>query len=98
MKFAILTSHPIQYQIPLFQELAKNSKIDLTVYFCWKAGSQKEYYDKQFGRKIVWDLSLLDGYNYKFLNNFSLRSSSDFWGQINLTLYWFTAGIHLLIG
>ncbi len=83
MKFAILTSHPIQYQIPLFQELAKNSKIDLTVYFCWKAGSQKEYYDKQFGRKIVWDLSLLDGYNYKFLNNFSLRSSSDFWGQIN---------------
>ena len=82
-KLAILTSHPIQYQAPLFQKLAALRNFDLTVYFCWRAGSQKKYYDKQFGKEIIWDLPLLDGYNYKFLNNFSPKPSSDFFGQIN---------------
>ena len=35
-------------------------------------------------KKIKWDIPLLEGYKYKFLKNFSLKPSSEFWGQINL--------------
>lgn len=82
-KLAILTSHPIQYQTPLFKKLAENSEIDLTVYFNWDFGV-KNSYDCEFGKEVKWDIPLLNGYKYKFLRNFSLRPSSGFWGQINL--------------
>ncbi|MBI5305974.1 glycosyltransferase family 4 protein [Candidatus Wolfebacteria bacterium] len=82
IKLAIITSHVIQYQTPLFKKLAKHQEIDLSVYFCWKFGSEKTY-DFQFGKIIEWDIPLLAGYKYKFLKNFSLNPSSDFWGQIN---------------
>jgi glycosyltransferase involved in cell wall biosynthesis len=80
-KLAILVSHPIQYQAPLFKKLAKET--DLTVYFCWDFGVGKESYDIEFGKKLSWDIPLLEGYNYKFLKNYSLKPSSEFWGQIN---------------
>jgi glycosyltransferase involved in cell wall biosynthesis len=80
-KLAILVSHPIQYQAPLFKKLAKET--DLTVYFCWDFGVGKESFDTEFGKKIKWDIPLLEGYNYKFLKNYSLKPSSEFWGQIN---------------
>lgn len=81
-KLAILTSHPIQYQAPLFRKLATNPGIDLMVYFCWDFGV-RNVYDVEFGKEIKWDIPLLDGYKYRFLRNLSLRPSSDFWGQIN---------------
>lgn len=83
IKLVILTSHPIQYQAPLFQLLAKQPEIDLTVYFCWDFGVQEPTYDTEFGKKIKWDIPLLEGYNYKFLKNYSLKPSSNFWGRIN---------------
>ena len=69
-KLAILTSHPIQYQAPLFRELAKNPEINSTVLFCSKQGISKKK-DPGFGIDFKWDIPLLDGYNYKFLKNFS---------------------------
>ena len=82
-KLAILTSHPIQYQTPLFQLLAKQTEIDLTVYFCWDFGVSEPTHDSGFGKEIKWDISLLEGYKYKFLKNYSFKPSSKFWGQIN---------------
>ena len=82
-KLAILTSHPIQYQTPLFQLLAKQPEIDLTVYFCWDFGVSEPTHDSGFGKEIKWDISLLEGYKYKFLKNYSFKPSSKFWGQIN---------------
>ncbi len=81
-KLAILVSHPIQYQAPLFKKLAERPEVDLTVYFCWDFGV-KETYDSEFGKKLEWNIPLLDGYQYKFLKNYSLKPSSGFWGQIN---------------
>lgn len=83
-KLAVLTSHLIQYQTPLFRKIADKSEIDLTVFFCWRFGVQGDVYDTEFGKKIKWDIPLLEGYKYKFLKNFSLKPSSEFWGQINL--------------
>ncbi|KKU91489.1 MAG: Glycosyl transferase group 1 [Candidatus Jorgensenbacteria bacterium GW2011_GWA1_48_11] len=81
-KLAVLTSHPIQYQAPLFRKLAEDPQIDLTVYFCWDFGAAAKY-DPEFGRQIKWDTPLLAGYKHVFLKNYSPNPSSGFWGQIN---------------
>lgn len=82
-RLAILTSHPIQYQVPLFRKLAAHTDIDLTVYFCWNFGVENEQYDPGFGEKIKWDIPLFEGYKYKFMPNLSPRPSSSFFGLIN---------------
>ena len=82
-KLAVLTSHVIQYQGPLFRKVAGHPKIDLTVYFCSKHGVEKRI-DKGFGKSFKWDISLLEGYNYKFLPNLSSNiSPGGFFSLIN---------------
>jgi len=82
-KLAILTSHVIQYQTPLFQKFAAFPDVDLTVYFCWDFGARKTY-DPEFGKEIEWDIPFLSGFKYKFLKNLSSKPSPTFLGQINL--------------
>jgi glycosyltransferase involved in cell wall biosynthesis len=82
MKLAILVSHPIQYQVPLFRKLAQEPDVDLTVFFCWTFGAIKTH-DTEFGLDIEWDIPLLGGYAHRFLENISPAPSSGFWGQIN---------------
>lgn len=83
IRLAILASHPIEYQGPLFQKLAKEPEIELHVYYCWKFGVGKETFDPGFNRTIKWDLPLLEGYSWSFLRNLSLRPSGKFWGEVN---------------
>lgn len=78
---AVLASHPIQYQTPLFKMLGAEKDIDLHVYFCWDFGVKKQF-DREFNKEIAWDTPLLEGYSYSFLKNYSLRPSSGFFGQI----------------
>ncbi len=88
MKFrlAIISSHPIQYQTPLFKRMAAHPDIDLTVYFCRDFGEGKKQYDPGFNMEIKWDIPLMEGYKYKFLPNLSLKPSSGFFGLINPTI------------
>ena len=83
-KLAISASHPIQYQTPLFKKITENSQIDLMVYFNWDFGVGEESFADEFGKKIKWDIPILEGYKYKFLKNFFLKPSDIFFGQINL--------------
>lgn len=87
MKLAIVTSHPIQYQTPLFRLLAEQAEVDLTVYFCWDFG-MKSTLDPQLNVFVQWDIPMLGGYRSHFLNNLSPWPSSDFWGQINPSVIW----------
>jgi len=80
-KLAIVVSHPIQYQTPLFGKLAKET--DLTVYFCWSFGVYKKRKEKEFREKILWDIPLLEGYDYTFLKNISPVPGPNFLGEIN---------------
>ncbi len=82
-KLAIFMSHPIQYQVSLLGKLAKNINFKTHVYFFWNFGV-KETYEVDFKREIKWDIPILEGYQYSFLKNFSLRPSPNFWGEINL--------------
>lgn len=81
-KLAIITSHPIQYQAPLWKKISADSEIDSHVYFCWNP-QKNQNFDREFNQKIIWDTPLFDGYKYSFLRNFSPCPSSNFWGQIN---------------
>ena len=86
-KIAIISSHPIQYNAPLFALLAKEPEIDLMVFYTWGDAALGPKYDPDFGKVIDWDIPLLDGYNYKFLKNTSKKPGSHhFKGIINPTL------------
>lgn len=59
-RLAILSTHPIQYNAPLFRMLAADDAIDLKVFYSKK--SEEVRFDKDFGREIEWDIPLTDGY------------------------------------
>ena len=61
-KIAIVTSHPIQYYAPLFRLLAK--KVELKVFYTWGKEALVKF-DPGFGKKVEWDIPLLDGYEYQ---------------------------------
>ena len=73
-KLAIITTHPIQYQVPLFKFLKKKG-VDISVFFASNHGYDLNKTDPEFLRKIKWDNdpNLLKGYkNYfpkKQINN-----------------------------
>ncbi len=69
MRLAILSTHPIQYNAPLFKLLAAEKKIEPLVFYTWGEGGSGAKYDPDFGRKVEWDIPLLDGYGYRFIRN-----------------------------
>lgn len=78
MKVGILTSHPIQYQVPWFRALAARDDIDLTVFFCFLP--TKEQQGVGFNVEFEWDIPLLDGYDYQVLENVSPNPGSETFG------------------
>jgi glycosyltransferase involved in cell wall biosynthesis len=63
---AILSTHPIQYQVPLWQALAKEGSVPFEVWYLTSHGVDPSY-DRQFGKSFAWDLDVLSGYPYRFL-------------------------------
>lgn len=81
IRLAILSSHPIQYQAPLFRRLAADPELDVLVLFCSAPGA---YWDDGFKQKVEWDVPLLDGYRWRVLPNRSpWPNQSTFTGVIN---------------
>ena len=62
-RLAIITTHPIQYQIPLFKKLKKRG-IDTHVYFGSKHGLNSKDIDHEFNIKFNWKIkkSLVSNY------------------------------------
>jgi glycosyltransferase involved in cell wall biosynthesis len=80
-RLAIVTTHPIQYYAPVFKLLAQ--QIDLMVFYTWGETSLTKH-DPGFGKTITWDIDLLSGYEYKWLQNTSTDPGSHhFNGIIN---------------
>lgn len=71
---AVLTSHPIQYQAPLFRELAK--RMDVTVLFAHRA-TERDQAAAGFGVSFEWDTDLLSGYEHQFLKNVARKPALD---------------------
>ncbi len=74
-KLAIITTHPIQYNAPLFKLITERQKIEIKVFYTWEQSKEKVW-DKKFGREIKWDIPLLEGYHYEFVKNISKNPGS----------------------
>jgi glycosyltransferase involved in cell wall biosynthesis len=70
---AILVTHPIQYQVPLFRALANNGELDVTVYFCHRPTPEQQ--GAGFGVSFEWDINLTNGYRHAWLTNVSRKPS-----------------------
>ncbi|MBZ5589443.1 MAG: glycosyltransferase family 4 protein [Acidobacteriia bacterium] len=69
-RLGLLTSHPIQYEAPLFRELARRT--DLVVYFAHRQTPEGQA-AAGFGVPFDWDVDLLAGYEHVFLRNVARR-------------------------
>ena len=63
---AILTTHLIQYQVPLWQALAKDGSVPFEVWYLSRHGIEPSA-DAEFKKSFTWDIDLPDGYPYQFL-------------------------------
>jgi hypothetical protein len=70
-KLAIITTHPIQYNAPLFSLLNKRGKIRIKVFYTWGHAVLENKFDPGFGKNISWDIPLLEGYDHVFEKNIS---------------------------
>lgn len=66
--------------------MAENNSMEIKVFYTWGQAKDKVL-DKDFGIERKWDISLLDGYNYQFVQNISKQPGSHHYkGIINPTL------------
>lgn len=82
-KLAVITTHPIQYYAPVFKLLQQRGQIGIKVFYTW--GKQTEAkFDPGFNKTIEWDIPLLEGYTYEWVENTSPQPGSHhFKGIIN---------------
>jgi glycosyltransferase involved in cell wall biosynthesis len=70
-----VSSHPIQYQSPIFKEIFKKNK-NFYVIFENNFNKNLTFWDKDFNKKIKWSNDLIKNYNfYIFKKNFFLLSN-----------------------
>lgn len=78
MRIGVLSSHPIQYQVPLFRALAKIA--DLQVFYAHRQDAKGQA-AAGYGVDFDWDVDLTSGYASRFLRNDAARPSvSHFFG------------------
>jgi len=76
-RIAVVASHPIQYQAPLFRAMAR--ELDLHVLFTHRQLPEHQA-EAGFGIPFEWDSDLLGGYEYSFLDNHSRRPGTNWYG------------------
>src|SRR6185369_3393054 len=66
MRVAVVSTHPIQYQVPWFRELGRQN-LELKVYYAVLPDQQRQGIG--FGESFAWDIPLLEGYEWELLPN-----------------------------
>ena len=74
----ILTTHPIQYQVPLWQEMARDGRVPFEVWYLSDHATRVSH-DREFGTTFAWDLDMLAGYPHRFLETPSDAMPGSFW-------------------
>jgi glycosyltransferase involved in cell wall biosynthesis len=81
-RLAIVTTHPVQYYAPVFRIISEKLGGGARVFYT--AGKNTGAIDPGFQKIIEWDIPLLAGYDFVFLDNSSPRpSTSRFNGIMN---------------
>ena len=79
----VITTHPIQYNAPLFHYLATSKSFQVKVFYTWGKNSI-HVYDPGFDKERSWDIDLLTGYDHLFVRNIAKDPGSHhFKGIIN---------------
>lgn len=63
---AILATHPVQYQVPLWRELARRLPGGVEVWYLSDRGHRVAM-DREFGQPIAWDIEMLGGYEHRMV-------------------------------
>lgn len=74
LRLGVLASHPIQYQSPIFRELA--GRCELQVFYAHRQ-SPRGQADAGFGVAFEWDVDLLSGFPHRFLANRARQPGTD---------------------
>jgi glycosyltransferase involved in cell wall biosynthesis len=82
VRLAVVTSHPIQYFAPWYRALAETPGVELKVFFCCRRGVERSF-DRDFGIEVKWDIPLLDGYEWEFLEGGEAGKAYSFLGLDN---------------
>ncbi len=72
-RLAIVTTHPIQYQCPVWRALAARDDLEVKVFF-GSDFSVRGYTDREFGTTVNWGGSLLEGFDSETLSHDELKS------------------------
>lgn len=75
---AILTTHPIQYQVPIWQALAREGRVPFEVWYLTEHGIQPSP-DREFGKTFSWDIDMLSGYPHRFIETAEGANPISFW-------------------
>ncbi len=81
-RLAVVSTHPIQYFSPVFRQLASMRDIELKVFYGLEGTAQT--HDHGFGQAVEWDIPLLDGYEYEFVENVSTDPGSHHFRGVDL--------------
>ena len=73
----VFATHPIQYQVPLWRGLERDTDIDLEVLYFSDQGVSGAT-DPEFGEALVWDIPLLEGYSSRFLSRSPVGDANRF--------------------
>src|ERR1700693_3057483 len=85
-RLAIVVSHPIQYYVPLYRQLAGRGDVDIRVFFTWHGGESQQF-DPGFESRFAWDIPITDGYESEVVPNVSRNPGThSFWGLQNPSL------------
>ncbi|MGN6194472.1 MAG: glycosyltransferase family 4 protein [Ginsengibacter sp.] len=82
-RLAIITTHPIQYNAPLFALLTARRAIEIKVFYTWGESVIDKKYDPGFGRTVRWDIPVLNGYGFEFLENVAKDKGSHHFNGID---------------
>jgi glycosyltransferase involved in cell wall biosynthesis len=74
----ILTTHPIQYQTPVWKALAKDGRVPFEVWYLSRHGVEPSL-DCGFGKTFAWDIDGLSGYPHRFLDCGPQPRPESFW-------------------
>jgi glycosyltransferase involved in cell wall biosynthesis len=71
-KLAVLATHPVQYQCPLWASVSRSGDLKLKVFF-GSDFSIRGYTDTDFTTHVAWNRELLQGFDYAFTGDESLH-------------------------
>jgi glycosyltransferase involved in cell wall biosynthesis len=62
----IISTHPIQYQVPLWQAIARDGRVPFEVWYMTHHAATLSR-DREFGKDFAWDIDMLQGYPSRLL-------------------------------